>query len=103
LLDKGDQRVADLVGEGAGPCGGEGQDLEAVGERSFVAALATIFEVVMDRVIVGRDRLKSCEMCFGHRAARDIKFLANRQILEIARFPETVPAAVEAQSHNASQ
>src|SRR5215472_16193071 len=62
LLGKGDQRVTDLMGEGAGAGGGEGEDLEAVGERSGVAALTAIFDIVMDRMIVGRDRLKCGKM-----------------------------------------
>ena len=77
--------------------------LEAMGERSLVAALAAIFEVVMDRVVIARDSLKCGEMRFGHRAARDIKLLANREILEIAGLPKTVPVSVEAQAHNPSR
>jgi hypothetical protein len=42
-------------------------------------------------------------MCFGHRAARDIKPLANRQIIEITGFPKTVPDAVKAQGHKGFQ
>src|SRR6266446_10422793 len=58
LLDKGDQRVADSVGKGAGPRCGEIEDLEAVRQRPLVPAPAAILDIVMDRVIIGRDRLE---------------------------------------------
>src|SRR5882724_5909756 len=73
LLDKGDQRVADGVGKGAGPRCGEREDLKAVRQRALVAALAAILDIVMDRVIVGGKRLESGEMGLGHRPARDVK------------------------------
>src|ERR1700756_670609 len=66
-----------------------------------MAALAAIFEVVMDRVIIGRDCLKGGEMCFGPLSARGIKPLGNRPIAEIAGLPKAVPVALEAQAHNA--
>jgi len=57
----------------------------------------------MDRVVVGGDRLERGKMCFGHRAARDIKPLTNRQILEITGLPNAVLTTVEARAHNASK
>ena len=52
LLGERDQRVADGKRKIAGPRGGETQDLKAMREQPRVAALAAIFAVVMDRVIV---------------------------------------------------
>src|SRR5215831_7727353 len=72
------------------------QDLEAMGERPLVAPLSAILDVVMDWMVVERDRLKGGEMRVGHRAARDTKALADRQILEVARFAKAVLLAVEA-------
>ena len=77
----------------------ERQDLEAVRQRPLMAAFTAILDIVMDRVIVGRDRLKGGEMCFGHRPARNVEALADRQILKIAGLAKAVPAAVEALGH----
>src|ERR1044072_1225342 len=68
--------------EGAGARGGEAQDLKAVRQRTGMTALAAIFDVVMDRMIIGRDGLKSREIGLGDRAARDVEALAHREILE---------------------
>src|SRR5271168_4534915 len=84
------------MGEGAGARGGEAQNLKSVGERGGQPALTAIFDIVMDRVIVGRDRLKGGEMRLGHSAARDRKALADCQVLEPASVAEPMPAAVEA-------
>src|SRR6516165_7808720 len=90
------------MGKGARTRRGETQDLEAVGERTFVAALAAIFEVVMDRMIVGGDRLEGGEVRLGHGAARDRETLADREILEIARLSHAVQGRVKALGHCAS-
>ena len=90
LLDKGDQRVADLMGEGAGASRGKCQDLKAMGKWAFVAAFVAILDIIMDRMIVGGDRLERGEVRLGDGAARDIKPLANREILEPARLGNTV-------------
>jgi len=66
LLGERDQRVADGKRKIAGPRRGETQDLEAVRQQSRVAALAAIFDIVMDRVIVGRKGLEGGEMRLGH-------------------------------------
>src|SRR5437899_3564853 len=102
LLDEGDQRFADDVGKDAGTRCGERQDLEAVRQRPLVAALTAILDIVMYRVIIGRDRLEGGEMGFGHRPARDIKPLPDRQILEITGLAKAVPATLEALGHSAS-
>src|ERR1700730_15926608 len=99
LLDKGDQGVANGVGKGAGPRRGEREDLKAVRQWALQAALTAILEIVMDRVIVRGKRLESGEMSLGHRPARDVKPLSDRQILEIAGLAKAVPAAVEAFGH----
>src|SRR5436305_2099137 len=48
-----------------------------------MAAFAAIFDIVMDRMIAGGDRLEGREMRLGYGAARDRETLANRQILEV--------------------
>jgi hypothetical protein len=62
--------------EGAGASGGEAQHLKAVRQRAGMAALAAIFDVVMDRVVVGRDGLEGRKISLGDGAARDIEALA---------------------------
>jgi hypothetical protein len=103
LLDKGDQGIADGSGEGAGTSRRETQDLEAMGQRTFVTARAAILDIIVDRMIVGGDRLESGEMCFGHCAARDIKSLSDSEILKITGLSKAMPAAIEILGHGASK
>src|SRR5690348_13016956 len=81
--------------EGAGARGGEAQDLKAMRQRTGMTALAAIFNVVMDRVVVGRDGLKGREIGVGDRAARDVEALAHGEILEKPAFRKAVPPPVE--------
>src|SRR5690348_4043554 len=81
--------------EGASARSGEAQDLKAMRERTGMTALAAIFDVVMDRVIVGRDGLKSREIGVRDRAARDVEALVHREILEKPAFRKAVPPPVE--------
>jgi len=71
LLGKGDQRVADGERKIAGPRCGETQDLEAVRQHPWMAALAAIFDVVMDRMVVQADGLERGEIRIRQRARRD--------------------------------
>ena len=64
-------------------------------QQPRVAALAAIFEIVMDRVIVAREGLEGGKMRLGHRPARDIEALPDRQILEIALSRKLMLARVE--------
>jgi hypothetical protein len=41
------------MGKSPGPGGGEAQHLEAVRQRTGMSALAAIFNIVVDRMIVG--------------------------------------------------
>jgi len=75
--------------------------LQAVGEQLRMAALAAILDVVVDRMVVAGDGLEGGEIRLGQGAAGDVESLAHRQILEIARRGEAVPAAVEAIAHDA--
>src|ERR1700720_2477709 len=95
LLDERDQRVADHMGEGAGAGGGEAQHLKPVRQRAGMAALAAIFDIVMDRMVVGRYRLKGGEIGVGDGAARNVEALADRQILEKPALRKTVLPPVE--------
>src|ERR1051325_2441072 len=81
--------------EGAGARGGEAQHLKAMRQRTGMAALAAIFNVVMDRVVVGRDGLKGREISFGDRAARDVEALPHREILEKPAFRKAWSPPVE--------
>src|SRR5437763_17085138 len=85
--------------EGAGAGRGEAKHLKAVCERARMAALAAIFDIVMDRVVVGRDRLERGEIGIGDGSARDVKALAERQILEISALRKPMLAMVEAGAH----
>ena len=95
MLDERDQRLADHMREGAGASGGEAQHLKAVRQRAGMAALAAIFDVVMDRVVVGRDGLEGGKISFGDGAARDVEALADRKILEKPAVRKAVPPPVE--------
>src|SRR5205814_7924147 len=94
-----DERIADDVGKGSRASGGKAQHLKAMGERSRVAPLAAIFDVVMDRMVVGRDSLERGEIGVGDGSARDVEALAEREILEIAALREAVAAMVEFFGH----
>src|SRR5437868_7934913 len=81
--------------EGAGASGGEAQHLKAVRQRTGMAALAAIFDVVMDRVVVGRDGLEGRKIGLRDGAARDVEALAERKILEKPAFRKAVPPPVK--------
>src|SRR5258707_4961206 len=101
LLDEGDQRVADHMCEGAGTRCSEAQHLKAVREWARMTAFATIFDVVMDRVVIARDGPERREIGFGHGAARDVEPLADYEILEILALRKPVLAPVERFTHAA--
>jgi len=44
-----------------------------VRERTLVAALAAILDIVVDWVVVGGERLEGGEVRLGHGAARDVE------------------------------
>ena len=48
-------------------------------QRTRVTALAAVLDVVVDRVVVGRDGLKRGEIGFGDGAARDMEAVADRE------------------------
>jgi hypothetical protein len=49
----------------------------------------------VNRVIVARESLEGGEVPLGHRPARDVEALADREILEEAAFRKTVLPAIE--------
>src|SRR5437762_12977001 len=81
--------------EGAGAGRGEAQHLKSVRQRTGMTPLAAIFNVVMDRVVIGLYRLQRGEIGLGHGSARNIEALANREILYILALWETVLTPVE--------
>src|SRR5437763_15597888 len=81
--------------EGAGAGRGEAQHLKSVRQRTAMTPIAAIFNVVMDRVVIGRDRLERGEIGLGDGSARNIEALANREILEKPALWETVLPPVE--------
>src|SRR5438132_13769693 len=87
-------KVPDM-GKGPGPGSGEAQHLKAVRQRAGVTALAAIFHIVMDRMIVGRNGLERGKIGLGHRPARYVEPLADCEIREIAALRETVLPAIE--------
>src|SRR5260370_10605349 len=87
------------MGEGAGARGGKAEHLKAVRQRAGMAALAAIFDIVMDRVIVGRHRLERREIGLGDGPARDVEALADCEVLKIAAFWEAVLPPVETLGH----
>src|SRR5271167_271506 len=88
------------MGKSRSAGGGEAKNLKAMRERRRMAALPAIFDIVMDRVIVGRDRLERGKMRLGHGAARDCETLADRQVLEPAIVGEPMPATIEPLAHD---
>ena len=64
-----------------------------------MAALAAILDIVMDRVVIGGDRLKCSEIRFGDGAARDVEALADREVLEIPALGKAVLPPVEFLAH----
>src|SRR5439155_22813514 len=95
LLDEGDERLADHMRENAGAGGGEAQHLKPVRQRAGMAALAAIFDIVMDRVVVGRDGLERGEIGLRDGAARNVEALADDEILEKPAFRKPVLPPVE--------
>src|SRR5437879_3444575 len=91
------------MGEGAGPGGGKAQHLKPVRQGAGMAALATIFDIVVDRVIVGGDRLERRKIGLGDGPARDVEALADREILEIPALGKAVGAPVKILGHLLSQ
>src|SRR5438128_12202718 len=83
------------MGEGAGPGGGEAQYLKPVRQRARVAALAAIFDIVMDRVVIGRNGLERSEIGLRDGAARNVEPLADREVLEKPAFGKTVLPPIE--------
>jgi len=83
------------MGEGAGAGGGEAQHLKPVRERAGMAAFAAIFDIVMDWVVVGRNRLEGGEIGLGDGAAGNVEALADRQILEKPALRKPVLPPVE--------
>src|SRR5438045_4562282 len=65
-----------------------------------MAALAAIFDIVVNWVIVGGEGLERREMRLGHRAAWNVEALADREILEIAALGKSVPMPLEALAHH---
>src|SRR5580704_13800136 len=87
------------MGEIAGPGGSKAQHLKAVRQRAWMTALAAIFDVVVDRMIIARHGLERGEIGVRDGAARDVEGFARRQVLEIPALRKPVPGAVEFLAH----
>ena len=103
MLDIPQQRIADYMREGAGPGRGKAENLQTMRERRRQPARAAIFDVVMDRVIIGGKGLKRRKMGLGHGAARDRKALADPQILEPTLVSHSVTAGIKSLGHRGSR
>src|SRR5712692_4329101 len=88
------------MGEGAGAGGGKAQHLKAVRQRAGMTALAAIFDIVVDRVVVGRNRLERREIGLGDGPARDVEAFADREVLEIPAFGKAVRSPIEFFAHS---
>jgi hypothetical protein len=82
LLDKANQLVTDHVRKAARAGRTEGEDLEAMRKQIAVAMRAAELDIVVNRVIVSRDHLKSGEVRVRYRAARVAKNLAHHEVVE---------------------
>src|SRR4051794_5202328 len=87
------------MGKGAGTGRRETEYLKPVCQRAGMAALTAIFDIVVDRVVVGRDGLERGEIGIGDGAARDVENFADREVLEIPALRKTVPPPVEGVAH----
>ncbi len=58
---KRDEAIVDDVRKHTGAGGSLYEDLQTVGEQALVAAPPTIFDIVVDRMIVTRSQLKGCK------------------------------------------
>ena len=85
--------------EGPGSRRGEAQHLEAVRERSRMTALAAVFDVVMDRMVIAGHRLERGEVGVGDGAAGDVKTVADAEVIEELALGEAMPARVEFFAH----
>ena len=68
--------------KGAGACGGEAQDLQAVRERTRMAECFAIFDIVMDWVIVEADGLECGEVAIAQGARRQRVAVPHMQVVE---------------------
>ena len=85
--------------EGAGARCSEAQHLKAMRKWAGITALAAIFDVVMDRVVIARDGPERREIGLGHGAARDVEPLADYEILEIPAPRKPVLPPIECFGH----
>src|SRR5947209_8548422 len=81
--------------ESAGAGGGEAQHLKPVRQRAGMAALAAIFDIVMDRVVIARNGLERGEIGVSDGSARNVEPLADREILKEAAFGKAVLPPIE--------
>lgn len=82
LFDEAYEAVTEDVGKEPGAGGGEGEDLESVGEEAGVAVGVAVGAVVMDGVVVAGEELECGEVGVGDGAGGDGEFVAYMEVVE---------------------
>lgn len=82
LLDKANQLVTDHVRKAARAGRTESEYLKAVCKQIAMSMRAAEFDIVVNRMIVSRDHLKSGEVRVRYRAARVAKHLTYLEVVE---------------------
>ena len=79
------KHVADVLRKEGGTRSSEGENLQSMHHRSSMPVSARVLDIVVDRVIVSRNRLESGGMRIRQCAAWGAENLADAQVLEPSR------------------
>ena len=79
------KHAADLLRKERGARSSKGENLQAMHNRSSMPVSARVLDIVVDRVIVSRNRLKSGRMRVRQCAAWGAEHLADSQVFEPSR------------------
>src|SRR4029077_197431 len=79
------KHVADILWKEGGARSSEGENLQSMHHRSSMPVSARVLDIVVDRVVVSRNRLKSGGMRIRQCAAWGAEYVAHGQVLEPSR------------------
>ena len=79
------KHVADVLRKEGRAGSSEGENLQSMHHRSSMPVSARVLDIVVDRVIVSRNRLESGGMRIRQCAAWGAEYVANAQVLEPSR------------------
>src|SRR6266850_2246561 len=79
------KHVADVLRKEGGTRSSEGENLQPMHHRSSMPVSARVLDIVVDRVIVSRNRLESGGMRIRQCAAWGAEYVADAQVLEPSR------------------